>query len=147
MSSPDIFVEDFSAAVDFLGTRTFVDRERIGVIGICGSGGFALSAAQVDRRIKAVAPVVMYDISRNFQEGFQGSLTEQDRTSMLDAIAEQRYADFEDGTPALTGRGAPIGFDETTNPSGVSSASSTPPRAATTRTRSLSSPSPAACPS
>lgn len=45
LSSPDIFVENFSAAVDFLGLQPFVDRERIGAIGICGSGGFALSAA------------------------------------------------------------------------------------------------------
>src|SRR5215211_2501587 len=69
LSSPDIFVEDFSAAVDYLGTRPFVDRERIGVIGMCGSG-FALSAAQVDRRIKAVATVSMYDISRAQTCGF-----------------------------------------------------------------------------
>ncbi|CAK7038496.1 alpha/beta hydrolase [Tissierella sp.] len=54
VSSPDFFVEDFSAAVDYIGTRTFVDRNKIGAIGICGSGGFALSAAQVDRRIKAI---------------------------------------------------------------------------------------------
>ncbi|MGL4228811.1 MAG: alpha/beta hydrolase [Tannerellaceae bacterium] len=55
VSSPDIFTEDFCAGVDFLGTLTFVDRERIGAIGICGSGGFALTATQVDKRIKAVA--------------------------------------------------------------------------------------------
>ena len=36
--APDIYAEAFSAAVDFLGTQAFVDRERIGVIGICGSG-------------------------------------------------------------------------------------------------------------
>jgi len=54
ISSPDFFVEDFSAAVDYIGTRSFVDKNKIGAIGICGSGGFALSAAQVDRRIKAV---------------------------------------------------------------------------------------------
>lgn len=38
VSSPDIFAEDFSAGVDYLGTLPFVDRERIGAIGICGSG-------------------------------------------------------------------------------------------------------------
>jgi fermentation-respiration switch protein FrsA (DUF1100 family) len=95
-----------------------VDRERIGVIGICGSGGFALSAAQVDRRIKAVAPVVMYDISRNYSNGFRDSYTEEDRNRILDALAEQRYADFEGNPPVLTQRGAPIGFDEGTDPIG-----------------------------
>ena len=44
--APEIYAEDFSAAVDFLGTRSFIDRERIGVIGVCGSGGFAISAAR-----------------------------------------------------------------------------------------------------
>ncbi|MGW2287079.1 alpha/beta hydrolase [Streptomyces phaeochromogenes] len=68
VSSADVFTEDFSAAVDYLGTRDFVNRDRIGVVGMCGSGGFALSAAQVDRRIKAVAAVVMYDIARIFVE-------------------------------------------------------------------------------
>ena len=56
VSSPDLFSEDFSAGVDYLGTRSYVDRNKIGAIGICGSGGFALSAAKVDRRIKAMPP-------------------------------------------------------------------------------------------
>jgi uncharacterized protein len=63
LTSPELFAEDFSAGVDFLGTLPYADRERIGVIGICGSGGFALSAAQIDPRIKAVATSAMYDIS------------------------------------------------------------------------------------
>ncbi|KAA3137900.1 alpha/beta hydrolase, partial [Alistipes onderdonkii] len=57
---PDVYSEDFSAAVDFLGTRPFVDRERIGVVGICGSGSFAISAAKIDPRLKAIATVSMY---------------------------------------------------------------------------------------
>ena len=52
--SPDIYSEDFSAAVDFLGARPFVDRDRVGVIGICGSGSFAVSAAKIDPRLKAI---------------------------------------------------------------------------------------------
>ena len=44
---PDLYVESFSAGVDYLGTRPFIDREKIGVIGICGSGGFAIAACQV----------------------------------------------------------------------------------------------------
>jgi len=118
VSSPDIFVEDFSAAVDFLGTRPFVDRERIGALGICGSGGFALSAAQVDRRIKAVATTSMYDISRMLTCGFGDSLTAEGRAQLLDAIGEQRYAEFEGGAPALSPRGAPIGYDDSTDPIG-----------------------------
>lgn len=112
ISSPDMFVEDFSAAVDYIGTRSFVDRKKIGAIGICGSGGFALSAAQVDRRIKAVATVSMYDISRA-QRG--DALSEQERNSMLDDMNEQRYIDFEQGQPTLGPRGATIGFDENTD--------------------------------
>lgn len=118
LSSPDLFVEDFSAAVDYTGTRPFVDREKIGIIGMCGSGGFAISAAQVDRRIKAVATISMYDMSRVMANGFQDSFTEEDRNSILDAVAGQRYADFEGYAPALTPRGAPIGFDDTTDPIG-----------------------------
>ncbi len=68
VSSPDIFAENFSAGVDFLGTVPFVDREKIGAIGICGSGGFALSAAQVDVRIKAAATASMYDITASAGE-------------------------------------------------------------------------------
>lgn len=115
LSSADIFVEDFSAAVDFVGTRSFVNREQIGVIGICGSGGFALSAAQVDVRIKAVATVSMYDISRA-QRG--EGLTEEQRNQQLAEIAAQRYIDFENNQPTLGPRGAAIGFDETTDPIG-----------------------------
>lgn len=64
ISSPELFAESFSAAVDYLGVKVpYADREKIGVIGICGSGGFALSAASVDSRIKAVATSVMYDIT------------------------------------------------------------------------------------
>ena len=51
--APDIYVDDFSAAVDFLSTQAFVNKENIGVLGICGSGSFALSAAQIDPRMKA----------------------------------------------------------------------------------------------
>lgn len=118
LSSPDIFVEDFSAAVDYVGTRPFVDRDRIGVIGICGSGGFSISAAQVDRRIKAVATISMYDIARVAANGFMDSFTEEDRNEILDAVAEQRYVEFEGNEPAMTPRGAPIGFDENTDPIG-----------------------------
>ena len=101
VSSPDIFVEDFSAGVDFLGTRPFVDRNRIGAIGICGSGGFSLKAAQVDQRIKAVATASMYDMSRVIRNGWEDSMTDEERTKMLTELGEQRWKDFENGTPML----------------------------------------------
>lgn len=115
LSSPEMFVEDFHAGVDFLGTQTGVDRNRIGVIGICGSGSFGLSAAQVDKRIKAVATVSMYDISKLHAEGFAGTLDEDARNQALDALAEQRWAEFDSGRPELSERGSPLQIDEDTH--------------------------------
>ncbi len=69
--SPDINTEDFSAAVDFLGLQSFVDREKIGILGICGWGGFALNAAINDTRIKAVAVSTMYDMTRVAANGYE----------------------------------------------------------------------------
>lgn len=105
VSSPDIFVEDFSAGVDFLGTRLFVDRNRIGAIGICGSGGFSITAAQVDPRIKAVATASMYDISSMIRDGFGKTMTDEQRAQTLVQLGEQRWKDFENGTPEV-----PMGF-------------------------------------
>lgn len=101
VTSPELFAEDFSAGVDFLGTLASVDRERIGVIGICGSGGFALSAAQVDVRIKAVATSAMYDISRAQRLGWQDSMADDERRTTLADVAAQRWADVDAGAPQL----------------------------------------------
>lgn len=102
VSSPDIFVEDFSAGVDYLGTRPFVDREKIGAIGICGSGGFALTAAQADRRIKAIATTSMYDMSRAKRMGMYDTLTDKQRNDHLDQVGRQRWEDFGKAAPQLT---------------------------------------------
>ena len=118
VTSTDHFVEDFSAAVDYLGTRPFVDRERIGVIGMCGSGALSLSAAQVDRRIKAIATTSMWEHHRFYRNGMHDSYTEEERNKILDDLAEQRYADFLADVPVLTPRDAPIGFDDSTDPIG-----------------------------
>ncbi|SBS32073.1 Alpha/beta hydrolase family protein [Marinomonas aquimarina] len=101
VSSPDINTEDFSAAVDFLGLQDKVDRNRIGVIGICGWGGMALNAAAVDTRIKAVATATMYDMSRVMSKGYNDSTTDEDRINALQFLNEQRWKDAEAGEPAV----------------------------------------------
>lgn len=100
--SPDIYAEDFSAAVDFLGTRPFVDRERIGAIGICGSGSFAISAAKIDPRMKAVATVSMYDMGAANRNGLKHAVTLAQRKQALVEAAEQRYAEFLGGERKYT---------------------------------------------
>lgn len=100
VASPDINTEDFSAAVDFLGLRANIDRERIGIIGICGWGGMALNAAAVDKRIKAVATSTMYDMTRVMSKGYNDAMTLEQRTRTLEQLSRQRWQDAEQGTPA-----------------------------------------------
>jgi hypothetical protein len=100
--SPDIYTEDFSAAVDFLGTRPFVDRDRIGVLGICGSGSFVISAAKIDPRLKAIATVSMYDMGAANRNGLRRSTTLEQRKQAIAAAAKQRYAEFTGGETQYT---------------------------------------------
>src|SRR4051812_17148094 len=101
--SPDIYAEDFSAAVDFLRTQSFVDKERIGAIGICGSGSFVISAAKIDPRIKAVATVSMYDMGAANRNGLRHSVTLEQRKSILEQAAQQRDVEFAGGDTEQTG--------------------------------------------
>lgn len=101
--SPDIYAEDFSAAVDFLGTRSYVNREEIGAIGICGSGSFAISAAKIDPRIKAIATVSMYDMGQANRYGLNKSLTLEQRKQIIADAAQQRYIEFEGGEIQVAG--------------------------------------------
>ena len=100
--APDIYVDDFSAAVDFLSTRPFVNKDSIGVLGICGSGGFALSAAQIDPRMKAIATVSMYDMGAANRDGLRKGVSLEQRRAILKAAAEQRFAEFTGGEPKYT---------------------------------------------
>jgi fermentation-respiration switch protein FrsA (DUF1100 family) len=98
LASPEISTEDFSAAVDFLGLQKNVDKEKIGIIGICGFGGFALNATAVDKRIKAVVASTMYDMTRVMSKGYNDAVTLEQRTKMLEQLGEQRWKDAEAGT-------------------------------------------------
>jgi len=100
--SPDIYAEDYSAAVDFLGTRPFVDRDRIGVIGICGSGSVVISAAKIDPRMKAIATVSMYDMGAASRNALKHSLTLEQRKQIIAEAAAQRYVEFTGGETMYT---------------------------------------------
>lgn len=99
---PDLYAEDFSAAVDFLGTRPFVDREKIGVLGVCGSGSFVISAAKTDPRMKAIATVSMYDMGAANRQALNHSLTLEQRKQIIAEVAEQRYVEFKGGKTRYT---------------------------------------------
>lgn len=103
VASPDINTEDFSAAVDYLSTREDVDPERIGIIGICGWGGFALNAATIDTRIKATVASTMYDMSRVNANGYFDTMDADARYELRKQLNAQRTEDYKSGLYALAG--------------------------------------------
>jgi fermentation-respiration switch protein FrsA (DUF1100 family) len=113
VASPDIFTEDFSAAVDYIGLLPTVDRNHIGVVGICGLGGMALTAASSDSRIKAVATASMYDMSRSISRSYKDSYTREQRQKVIDYLSQQRWTDAESGSYAIGLHEVP--FDEKGN--------------------------------
>lgn len=97
LTSPEISTDDFSAAVDYLLTREDVDPERIGILGICGWGGFALNAAANDPRIKATVTSTMYDMSRVNANGYFDAMSVDDRYNLRKQLNEQRTEDYRNG--------------------------------------------------
>lgn len=115
VASPDINTEDFSAAVDYLGIQPSVDRNRIGVIGICGFGGMGLNAAAADKRIKAVATTSMYDMSRVMAKGLNDNQTKEQRAQTLEQMSQQRWADAKNRTTAPGARILPEKLEATSD--------------------------------
>lgn len=113
VGSPEIFTEDYSAAVDYIGLLPSVDRNRIGAIGICGLSGMALTAATSDTRIKAIATASMYDMSRSISRSYKDSYTLEQRKKVIDYLSQQRWTDAENGNAALGLHEVP--FDEMGN--------------------------------
>lgn len=102
-NSPDINVEDYQAAIDFLSVQDNVDPEKVGIIGICGWGGMALQTAAIDTRVKATAAMTMYDMSRNTALGYFDSIDEEGRYEARIAYNNQRTEDYKNGTYTLGG--------------------------------------------
>ena len=104
VASPDINTEDFSAAVDYLSTRDDVNPAQVGILGICGWGGFAVNAAAIDTRIQATVAVTMYDMTRVTANGYFDSADNADaRHALRQQLNAQRTADYKNGTYALAG--------------------------------------------
>jgi len=116
VASPDINTEDFSAAVDFLGLQAVVDRDRIGIIGICGFAGMGLNAAAADKRIKAVVTTSMYDMSRVMARGYDDKMTREQRARTLEKLSQQRWTDAARGAPTPGPRILPETLDGVTDP-------------------------------
>ena len=98
VASPDINTEDFSAAVDYLSNNKNVNPDRIGILGICGFGGFAINAAAIDTRIKATTAITMYDMTRVSAKGYNDSVDKNARYEMKQNLNKQRTEDFKNGT-------------------------------------------------
>ena len=107
MASPDINTEDFQASVDFLSNLENVDKDRIGIIGICGWGGLALKTAAIDTRIKATLASTMYDMSRVIRNGyFDSEDTKEKRHEKIEALNRPENSE-QIGTAILNKIGTP----------------------------------------
>ena len=113
MESPEVRVEDFSAAVDFLSNHPAVDTDKIGVIGICGGGCYSVNATQIDHRIKALATISMYDMGRARRQGVGDTQTYEQRMAILDELGRQRTAEYG-GATRRDIRALPEKIDENT---------------------------------
>ena len=107
LNSPDINTDDFSSAIDYLSLKENVDPEKIGIIGICGWGGYSLNVAAIDPRIKATVAVTMYDMSRVTAYGYDDITTVEERYQTRKDLSKQRLEDYKNGNYKTAG-GLPV---------------------------------------
>lgn len=101
VASPEIFTEDFSAAIDYLGTLPAVDRDKIGIMAICGLSGMGLTAAAGDSRVKAVATAAMYNMSDSMRLGYDNQYTIEQQQKLIDHLSQQRWHDVDNHQTAV----------------------------------------------
>lgn len=104
IDKPQFRIEDIRAAADFISKFKGVDTERLGVLGICGGGGYTIKAAQSDKRFKAVATVSMFNSGDARRNGFMRSQTDsitQRLQQAADARAKETATGQVDYSPAF----------------------------------------------
>ena len=94
VDKPAYRIEDIHGMADFITGYPGVDESRLGLLGICGGGGYSLSAAQTDKRFKSIATVSMFNSGRVRRNGYQDSQlnTIQDRLRQASAAREQEVS-------------------------------------------------------
>lgn len=99
---PSNRVEDIRAAANFLSTFNGVDIDRLGVLGICGGGGYTLKASQTDKRFKAVATISMFNSGLVRRNGFLNSQIDSVQARLKEA-SDARQKEVLTGEVIYTG--------------------------------------------
>ena len=93
LENPFISTEDISAVIDHLTTLAYVDKDRIGAMGICAGAGYSVNAAIQDRRIRALGTVSAVNIGAMFRNGWENTSQSRDALVYLEAGSNDRTAD------------------------------------------------------